>query len=719
MQAQATRGIWELLFWIFTGSGLFGLPPGERDAALIKAVPPQTVAYFEWVARGPGKPGAAGVDGFAADPEIQQFFELLDAALANRAGTAEFVEGDESDLLPEIRTLSPQLLKLMTAHPGCGFVGLEPPPNNPNLPMFVRMLSGVHAGVILSSGDDTEQLWQSLNQLLSTLPDFQFDPNSATQTIPIPIPGYTLLAHREGSHVLLALGDGTLPRILDGLAGRQPGLDTNPRFQKSLARVTVPRLATVGWVDGAGILNGVITALGPVGTLMRPLLNMTGVDALDHIVQTTGVDQDTMVQRTFIATGGRTDGIMVLTAGEALKPHHFAHVPGDADLVLATSLNLTRVFQESRQILSRVQPISVRVFDEAVKQLESELQLRIVEDVLPAFGDTIVAFDSPAAGGMIATSLVVSLEVKNPQKAAVVFDRLMNLIEQSLVSDHAEYDYGTTVTLRQQTFLGQTLYFVNTAGGGFRGRVSITPTFCLLDRHLLFAVHPQAMKAHLRHSQSKRPGFDQEMGRKINLQAGETLSYGYLNGPRASSTMSSLLPYLGDVLLRRLEIEGVVLDAFSLPSAAAIAPYFGDSTAVITRQPDGLMFESHNAPPVQVGLALVSAYRSWHAQEFEVLGELRRRAAGADGAVLGPAEGEVVPAAAEKKVDEKAANKPAGRGLGPIFLRALIPEGLQQAIPQDALRALEEGPTPEMIQRREEARRMREERRQRRQRPSP
>ena len=72
MQSQGYPGLWKLLFWIFAGSGLVGLPPGERDPALLNAAAPESVLYFEWAARGPGQPGATGIEGFAADPEILQ-----------------------------------------------------------------------------------------------------------------------------------------------------------------------------------------------------------------------------------------------------------------------------------------------------------------------------------------------------------------------------------------------------------------------------------------------------------------------------------------------------------------------------------------------------------------------------------------------------------------------------------------------------------------------
>ena len=339
MQAQASNGLWEFFtFWLFTGSSLLGLPPGDRDPGLLNSVPPQTLIYFEWASRGEGRPGAAGVDGFAADPEIRQFFELFEAALAKHQGGDKVDPLHDDDPLHELRSELPQLAKLLAVHPGCLFAGFEPqlqPQNRPIATLIstlISMLTGVHGGLILSCDQDTDAIWKSLNQSLKSVPDFVFDEKSPTQTIPISVPGYQLVMHREGSRIIFALGNGTLPRILDGLSGRLPGLDTNPRFRQALDHVSVPRVASVGWVDGQGIVAGVTAALGPLGGMVRPVLTMIGIGALDHVVQSSGVDGDTMVQQTFVATGGRTDGVMVLAAGQPIQPQNFAHIPADADL---------------------------------------------------------------------------------------------------------------------------------------------------------------------------------------------------------------------------------------------------------------------------------------------------------------------------------------------------------------------------------------------------
>ncbi|MCH7687477.1 MAG: GTP-binding protein [Planctomycetes bacterium] len=56
---------------LFSGAGLMGMPPGERDAAFLRCAPSDAVLYVEWAERSTGKPGAPGIDGLAADPEMK------------------------------------------------------------------------------------------------------------------------------------------------------------------------------------------------------------------------------------------------------------------------------------------------------------------------------------------------------------------------------------------------------------------------------------------------------------------------------------------------------------------------------------------------------------------------------------------------------------------------------------------------------------------------
>ncbi len=699
----------EVLFILLGGSGLLGTPPGERDAALLKAAPQQTLWYFEWAGRAPGQPGGTGIDGLAADPEIRAFFEALELAIAH----AEYPDADEEQ--QRLQKEVPKLVKLLTAHPGCLFVGFEPPQPGENLLKTLppnEILARFRIGLVASAGKDVEPLLESISQLAES--DVGKQPQM--QDIAAGPMALKLTVHRAGNRVLVGFGEGTVARTLAGLKGEAPGLDTNPRFQAGWKRVASPRVATVGWLDLQGVFDNATRTAGPAGLLLQALLRGASADALDYVVTGSGVVDGDIVQRTFLATGGRTDGLLLLAGGPALRNDQLKHIPADSDLVAAGSLNLAQVVGGARELIGRTTPASAAVFDEAVKQMETELGLNLERDVYPAIGDAWTAFDSPSEGGLIGSSLIVAVEVRDEQRAEVVFDRLMKLLEQSVVTD-ADPAFGVkTVELKRQPFLGRTIYFLNTVGWGLGSEAARTPSFCLTRGHILFAMHPQALKAHLRQQSANRPGFDSVASKKLARPAGDLLAMGTLDGARALQALCALTPYFGQSVLSHLQSEGFPLDAFAIPSAAALLPYAGDATFVVVRQKDGLLVETKNAHVAILTAGVLGSAKAWFLPNYnEYLEARRQRGRTEQNAVLGEAEGQVVPAAAVQpaKPQEKPAAA-AARVLTPLVIKAMVPDGVQQFIPNEVFQKLGQPPTPEDIQRREDRRKLIEERRRQR-----
>src|SRR5262245_34557606 len=98
MEASAVGlGFAEIFFLLFSGQFL-GLVPGERDPELIKSPPAGAYVYQEWTALGPTEPGAPGVAGLLADPEIESFLAALTktvtAAEADESGAFGPVEAE-------------------------------------------------------------------------------------------------------------------------------------------------------------------------------------------------------------------------------------------------------------------------------------------------------------------------------------------------------------------------------------------------------------------------------------------------------------------------------------------------------------------------------------------------------------------------------------------------------------------------------------------------
>ena len=701
----------EVLFILLSGSGWLGMPPGERDPALLKAAPQQTLCYFEWAGRAAGQPGAAGIDGLAADPEVIAFFEALDLAFAK----AEYPDADEDQ--QRLQQHLPRLVKLLTAHPGCLSIGFEPlPPGQTLLNAFKKSQSlteQFRIGLVSSAGSDAELLVEALGQLTET----ELEKQPRMQEVAVPGIALKFTVHREADRVLIGLGEGSVERVLACLRGAESGLDANPQFQTAWTRVAPTRVGTVGWFDLKGAIATMTRAAGPAGNLIQPMLRVVGAQALESLVMGTGVENGIVVQRTFLTTNGRTDGLLLLAGGPALRPEQLKHIPADSDLVAAGSLNLAQTVRGVRELIGRTTPASAAMFDEAITQLESELGLNLERDLYPAFGEAWTAFDSPANGGLMGTSLIVAVEVRDAQRATLVFERLMRLLEQSLTADtDPEYD-GKTVEIKRQSFLGHPICYVNTAGWELGSEAATTPSFSLTQSHLLFALHPQALKAHLRQQLGQRPGFDGVAFKKLGRPEGELLAFGTLDGPRAMLALCAIAPFYGQSVLSHLQSSGFPLDAFAIPSAAALLPYVRDSSFVVVRQPAGLLFETKNPHTAILTAGVLGSAKAWFLPSYnEYLEARRQRTRSQQNAGLGAAEGQVIPAAAEQPAPKKA--EPVGaivaRKLGPLFLKAMIPDGIQQAIPAEVFQKLEQLPSPEAARQREERRKHVEERRKQR-----
>ena len=712
MMAAPSFGIgWlKVLFVLLGGSGLLGMPPGERDALLLKAAPQQTLLYFEWAGRAAGQPGAAGIDGLAADPEVRAFFAALDQAIAN----AQHPDADEQQ--QRLQQNVPNLVKLLTAHPGCLFVGFEPPLPGESLLKTLSpndVLARFRIGLVSAAGKDVEPLLETMARLA----EVEVGKQPKLQEVSAGPMALKLTVHREADRVLIGFGEGTVARTLACMKGEAPGLDTNARFQAGWKRVASPRVGTVGWLDLQGVFENATRTAGPAGVLLQVILRGASADALDFVVTGSGVVEGAVVQRTFLATGGRTDGLLLLAGGPPIRPEQLKHIPADSDLVAAGSLNIAQVVRGARELVGRTTPASAAIFDEAVKQMESELGLSLERDVYPAIGDAWTAFDSPSEGGLVGSSLIVAVEVRDVKRADVLFDHLMKLLAQSLITD-ADPDFGgKTAELKRQAFLGHTICYVNTIGRGLGSEASTTPSFCLTRGHILFAMHPQALKAHLRQQSVNRPGFDAVASKKLARPEGELLALGTLDGARALQALCALAPYFGQSVLSHLQSEGFPLDAFAIPSAAALLPYAGDATFVVVRHRDGLLVETRNAHTAIITASVFGSARSWFMPNYDEYLEARRQGRqSAPNAGLGVPEGQVVPAAAvlPAKPQEKSGDM-AARKLAPLVIKAMVPDGIQQFIPNEVFQKLGQPPTPEQIQQREERRKQIEERRKQRQ----
>lgn len=592
----------ELLFLVASGGGgLLGLPPGPRDAALMRCAPAESVVYVEWASRAEPKAGEPGVEGLLADPEVRLFLGTVKDAILKAADRASQNGPAEARVLAgEL----PQLVPMLLGRPGCLFVAPQPDAKgNGTLPFAALLASQTRGALVINGGDDADRIEKSALKLLALVPKLEPQPESLKEIkLPVPpdLPPVTI--HREKSHFIVALGNGTLPFVLDGLNGSHDGLAKHATLKKALEASGISRVGSLSWIDLKGLQTVAVTLLGPSGAIVTQMSEMLGLSGVNSVVSVTGLERGQVVSKRFVATDGRTEGVLALVAGRGIRPEDFSVVPADADLVAAFSVDARKVLDAAKEIVRKSDPASSANLATLIQQLESVSGIKLEEGILQAFGDVWIVYDSPAAGGLLVTSLVGAIPVRDADRAKASYAKLVELVRNSLPGVTANGRRRRGATLEQAKFQDATIHYVNIIGDD----VPFAPAFCLTPTHLLVAPHPQALKAHLRAAENKTKHFGSRLGTDFKTAEGDLLGFFYCDSKTAGRVLYSIAPYAGQVLVSQIQREGVEIDIFALPSAAGVLPYLGDSVSMVVRTKEGLWHESRAALPLPFGGLLMT-----------------------------------------------------------------------------------------------------------------
>jgi hypothetical protein len=608
MQVFPAVGFVELLLVLLMGGSLpVGMPPGPMDAALPRAAADGCVVYVDWAARAEGKPGAQGIDGLAADPEVVHF-----AAQVVQTFRTEFEQNTPN---PQERELANGILDLsltVLSRPGCLFVSFNTDglPAREDFPNFAPVFERLKVGLILSTGDQSDAVQETLTKLFAA---GQIELPSALErfSLPVPVPGGGITLHRAGERYILCYGQGTLDTILAGLAGEREGLLGDRRITTALEGVAVERPSQRSWLDLHSILAAADRVAGGQAMIAEAIAPL-GLDAVDHLASTVGVDPQTgrIVSRTHGAVDGELRGLLTLFTGRPMRVEDFAHIPGDADFLISLSLNHARILDAFRDVLRAANAERAAEFDAGLAAADEALGLSIRDDLLAGFGDVWTLYDSPGNGGVLFSAPVLCLEVRDHDKASRSFLRLIDKMDNSMnhlqnlgerrskglfVASH-EFDFGG---------VSHAIAFWNIVG---EDDEPFAPAFCLTKTHLLVGVHPQTIKGHLRFLHSPGDAAKLSFPADHPLRTRKLISFDRIDTAAVMRYVVAVLPYVGQIAASTLQGERIDIDAFAIPSARGLLPYLSESTNWIEVNEHGVTLEGRNGiviPGLGGGAALL------------------------------------------------------------------------------------------------------------------
>lgn len=599
-----------LLLSGFGGGGLMGLPPGERDAAYLRCAPADSLIYIEWSARGSGVAGGKGFDGLAADPEVTQFLGEVRKTIRDTIERESAGSGSEQARVAGEHI--PTLIETLLMESGCFYVDFDPeavqnPP--PGVDLANLAVAGLQATLIVNAGKNADDVTRRLSELIPALsggetPDASLD---HYQVVPLP-GGLTLTLHRHETYLILGFGEGSVDRAVAGLKGEtKDGLGTNSRFTAAFEKTKVDRVGTVCWVDLKEIRGQLETAVPVFGAMAVQMMKSVHADALDGMAVVSGLDAEgQLTSRSFVETGGSTEGILALAAGRGLNAEDFKHVPADADMVMSFTFDGSQVISAARSVLMGVTPGLEAEFDRTLDQLKSELGFSIRDDFLTAFGQQWTLFDAPSTGGLYVTAPMLTLEVKDKAKAADVFTKLMTIVENALPGSFGGRFRVRGVFLEDKEFLGRKIYYINTVGDD----VPVAPAFCLTDTHLIAALHPQTIKAYLRLQDDGDTGFGKTFAGHAPA-SGDVICYTYFEAASLVQKLYSFAPYVAQLAFSELQSSRFEMDVFSFPSSRAIVPYLNDSHGTVVRTKDGILSSGTSVLPISPWMPILGLFPAW------------------------------------------------------------------------------------------------------------
>lgn len=256
----------------------------------------------------------------------------------------------------------------------------------------------------------------------------------AMHAAPIPDTPLQLLWGVREKVFILALGDTAAGKVVATLAGSGPPLADAEELkfvrQKVVTHldghhlcfyVDVQRLVT----RGKAVAQEILGELPPIVDQVLTELGITAVRS-KYVHYERGGARPRLVG--FAHTDGPARGLMKLFDQKPLTDDDLKIIPRDAYWASVYNLDLAALWSEVERIIDIVAPDQRPAIDGALAMTRPFLGFSIVDELLPAFGDTWAVFDAPDHGGLLLTGTVLVADVKNAAALQGILERLVQIL---------------------------------------------------------------------------------------------------------------------------------------------------------------------------------------------------------------------------------------------------------------------------------------------------
>ncbi|HET6422856.1 MAG TPA: hypothetical protein VFG20_04180, partial [Planctomycetaceae bacterium] len=455
-----------LLDWLIVllSVGLPGGGGGTHDPQLLRMVPPDAVVALEWGAQSPDAMPADHFQTWLADPEIRRATAGLSQL---REQLRPYSSPTHDASLIGLRDRWPAVAERLWRYPGCFYVAWEPDVGGKLIP---------RAAIVLNVGRRTEEARQ---ELLTVLPTWMLAEKGQSL-----IPNALWRFRQVGDHFIWSLGSESADRVTAALQQPANTPAANPALVAAVEQWDVPRPGHRLWInlpiDEWRQRNPALWERTPLTAVAELVPSWRSLSIL-------GSDEHGLTSRTvWLSSPARP----VATWFVPLTNDPLRSIPRDAHYAASVGLATSEIARWFSLAASHVPKLSPTAAEDLQQRVEAELGLSLSDDVLAAFGNTWTIYSAPSTGGALGVSPIICLDIRDRGRAEAVFAKAMDWLQRRIAASNS-----SSVSLQQEPFLDRS---ITTLSGWTPGGLALSPSFCLTDKHLLIAIQPQTLRAHLR-----------------------------------------------------------------------------------------------------------------------------------------------------------------------------------------------------------------------------
>ena len=365
-----------------------------------------------------------------------------------------------------------------------------------------------------------------------------------------------------------------------------------------------------------------VAAIAPrstVGTTTQPadrsyrdlsadeMLRALGLAKVRAIAGATTVVKSELVTRTKLFSPGPHRGAMTAFTGKPLVAADLAHVPADADVVMAYNISATRAWKELRRIVRRINPRDEKEMQEGFGMMGRMLGVSFEDDILAHIGDTWV-FSSAVSQGGSPTGSLLTAELKDAKAFAKTLAkmhmaaRLKKMLNDGAAGnddDDDDDEWGRPATQSLHMLkAGDTEIHYLVSRGGFIP-MPFLPAWAVHKDKLYLALYPQVIKAAI-DNEGKNPliGSPRYAALKARINA-NSVGLAYVNTPQLIGrhyAMSLVLTYVLANETHGRNDRPITPDF--LPAMSVISTYVPECVQTVGADDTGVLFERHGSLPL-------------------------------------------------------------------------------------------------------------------------